>query len=176
MDITCPHCKETVALLTRPNQTIAGCTKCNGTFKVEVLNPNSNKSSIVPEPNELKVLCPGCSRKILMPDSMLNTDIVCPDCHNPFTALPKHVIFTVEDSRVSTGQQLKTPVPVPTAPASAPKDVTNNPTVAPKPPAGKKTNKTFKMKKPIMPSANINPQATQTLVNKPEAVAVRPKK
>ena len=39
MNVTCPHCHESIELSTRENQTVAGCHKCNGTFKIEVLNP-----------------------------------------------------------------------------------------------------------------------------------------
>ena len=119
MEVICPHCNEKIPLITRPNQKVAGCTHCNGVFRIEVLNPQSNKSNIVPDPNEVKVLCPTCSRKILMPKSMLNTDISCPDCHHNFKAEPKFVIFTISDERVAMGKQLKKPVQVESEPQSS---------------------------------------------------------
>ena len=110
MYINCPHCNKNITLSARENQTVAGCHFCNGYFKVEILNPASNKSSIVPDANEIKVLCPQCSRKILMPKSMLDTEINCPDCHAEYEVNAKNVIFSIPDSRVATGAQLKEPV------------------------------------------------------------------
>ena len=116
MNVVCPHCHETIELTTCENQTIAGCHKCNGTFKIEMLNPSSNKSSIVPEPDEIKVLCPFCFRKVLMPETMMGDKITCPDCGNDYTVEPKNVIFTIPDKRVATGSQLKDPVRLEKAP------------------------------------------------------------
>jgi len=110
MNVVCPHCQETTTLTTRENQTVSGCHNCSGTFKIEVLNPSSNKSSIVPRPDEIKVLCPLCSRKVLIPKSLLNTAIECPDCKHEHVITAKNVIFSIPDTRVAAGAQLKEPV------------------------------------------------------------------
>ena len=113
MKVVCPHCQSEIKLSTRENQTVAGCHICNGTFKIEVLSPESNKSKIVPERDESKVLCPHCSRKVLIPNSLIGSTICCPDCNNNYKVEPKNVIFSITDCRVATGTQLKDPVRIP---------------------------------------------------------------
>jgi len=110
MNVVCPHCHESITLSTRENQTVTGCHHCNGTFKIEILNPSSNKSSIVPKPDDIKILCPHCYRKVLMPKSMLNTAIQCPDCKQEYVTTANNVIFSIPDTRVAAGAQLKEPV------------------------------------------------------------------
>lgn len=166
MNVVCPHCHEKIKLVTNENQTVASCEKCNGKFKVEMLNPDSNKSSIIPKPDEIKVLCPFCFRKVLMPESLLGEKIVCPDCENEYKVEAKHVIFTISDKRVATGTQLKAPVRVDKEDAKSKikdgADSKNKPSVkAPSAGASKPTIK--------------KPTETVTLAPRPDAVPIRPK-
>ena len=88
-----------------------------------------------------------------MHTSFLNSEITCPDCGNDYVASPKNVIFTISDTRVATGAQLKNPVhlapPAPTPSAAA--------TV-------------------VLPAAVPTvSSAKPTLVTRPETVSIRPR-